>query len=62
MNQEWHLLQDGQQYGPYTGDQLVEFANDGRIVRESMLWAEGMADWVKAADVEGLFPPEATPV
>lgn len=62
MNDQWHLLQDGQQYGPYTGDQLVEFANDGRIVRESMLWAEGMADWVKAADVEGLFPPEATPV
>jgi len=62
MSDQWHLLQEGQQYGPYTGDQLVEFANDGRIVRESMLWAEGMADWVKAADVEGLFPPEAVPV
>lgn len=40
---------------------MLEFANDGHIVRESMLWAEGMADWVKAATVEGLFPPGALP-
>lgn len=57
MSDQWHLLQEGQQYGPYTGDQLVEFANDGRIVRESMLWTEGLADWVAASQVEGLFPP-----
>jgi len=57
MSDQWHLLQEGQQYGPYTGDQLVEFAKDGRIVRESMLWAEGMTDWVAASQFEGLFPP-----
>ena len=64
MSDQWHLLQEGQQYGPYTGDQLVEFANEGRIVRESMVWAEGMAEWVPAGQVEGLFPPEpaAAPV
>lgn len=62
MSDQWHLLQEGQQYGPYTGEQLVEFANDGRIVRDSMLWAEGMAEWVQASQVEGLFPPEAVPV
>lgn len=64
MSDQWHLLQEGQQYGPYTGDQLVEFAKEGRVVRESMLWAEGMADWVPASQVEGLFPPEpvAAPV
>ncbi|MEO0018842.1 MAG: domain 2 [Verrucomicrobiota bacterium] len=57
MSDQWHLLQQGQQYGPYTGDQLVEFAKEGRVVRESMLWAEGMADWVPASQIEGLFPP-----
>jgi hypothetical protein len=51
-------MQEGQQYGPYRGDQLAEFAKEGRIVRESMVWAEGMAAWVTAAQVEGLFPPE----
>lgn len=62
MSDQWHLLQDGQQYGPYTGEQLVEFAADGRVIRESMLWAEGMAEWVPASQVEGLFPPETAPV
>jgi hypothetical protein len=62
MSDQWHLLQEGQQYGPYSGDQLVEFAKEGRIVRESMVWAEGMADWVAASQVEGLFPPEPAPV
>lgn len=58
MSDQWHLLQEGQQYGPYTGDELVEFAKEGRVVRESMLWSEGMADWVPASQIEGLFPPE----
>lgn len=61
MSDEWHLLQDGQQYGPYTGEQLLAFVKEGRIVRESMLWAEGMADWAKASDVQGLFPAEPAP-
>lgn len=61
MSDEWHLLQDGQQYGPYTGEQLLEFVQEGRIVRESMLWTEGMAEWAKASDVQGLFPAAPAP-
>lgn len=57
MSAQWYLSQEGQQYGPYTDEQLVGFAREGRIVRESMLWAEGMADWLPAGQVEGLFPP-----
>lgn len=62
MNQQWHLLQDGQRFGPYSADQLVEYAADGRIVRDSMLWTEGLADWVKASEVEGLFPAAPAPL
>ena len=62
MSDAWHLLQDGQQYGPYTGEQLVEFVKEGRIVRESMLWTEGMAEWARADAVEGLFPAAPAPV
>ncbi|MCX6875356.1 MAG: DUF4339 domain-containing protein [Verrucomicrobia bacterium] len=57
MSDQWHLLQEGQQYGPYSGEQLQQFAQEGRIVRESMLWTEGLENWVSAAAVEGLFPP-----
>lgn len=64
MSDQWHLLQDGQRYGPYTGDQLLQFAQEGRIVRESLVWTEGLENWVAASAVEGLFPavPVAVPV
>ena len=61
MTAQWHMLHDGQQYGPYTGEQLVEFVKEGRIARESLLWAEGMAEWVRADAVEGLFPAVPAP-
>jgi hypothetical protein len=61
MSAQWHMLHDGQQYGPYTGEQLVEFVKEGRIARESLLWAEGMAEWVRADAVEGLFPAVPAP-
>ena len=46
--------------GPYTDDELRTYAGEGRITPESLLWAEGMEDWIPAAQVEGLFPaPQA---
>jgi hypothetical protein len=34
----------------------------GNITRESMVWTEGMAEWLPAGQIEGLFPAEAAPV
>ncbi|MEI7910740.1 MAG: DUF4339 domain-containing protein [Verrucomicrobiota bacterium] len=62
MSDQWHLLNNGQQYGPYSEDDLVQFVQEGRIVRESLLWTEGMDGWVAAATLEGLFPPVAVAV
>ena len=57
----WHVLTaGGEQMGPYTDDELRTYAGEGRITPENLLWAEGMEDWVPAAQVEGLFPaPQA---
>lgn len=53
----WHLLTaEGEQMGPYTGEELLAFAGEGRITPECLVWAEGSDDWVSAAQVEGLFP------
>lgn len=60
----WYVMQGEQQLGPYTGQQLAEYAAQGSITRESMVWAEGMPDWIQAAQVENLFPaaqPATTP-
>lgn len=56
---QWYVSVEGQQHGPYSSEQLVEFTGTGNITRESMVWAEGMAEWLPAAQIEGLFPPEA---
>ncbi len=66
MSAQWHISHQGRQYGPYTGEKLAEFVTQGRLLRESMIWAEGMEQWVRADSVEGLFsavpPPPATHV
>jgi hypothetical protein len=59
---QWYVLQGGEQTGPYSGEQLQEYATGGNITRESMVWAEGMAEWLTADGIEGLFPAEAAPV
>lgn len=56
---QWYVSVEGQQHGPYSSEQLVEFTGTGNITRESMVWAEGMAEWLPAAQIEGLFTPEA---
>ncbi|KAB2639305.1 MAG: DUF4339 domain-containing protein [Verrucomicrobia bacterium] len=63
MSNQWHLLINGQQYGPYSEEDLLQFVREGRVVRDSLLWTEGMHEWVAAATLEGLFPavPAAVP-
>lgn len=56
---QWFVSVEGQQHGPYSGEQLVEFTQTGNITRESMVWTEGMAEWLPAARIDGLFPAEA---
>ena len=45
---------NGQQQGPYTMSQLKEHLADGSLTRDSLVWAEGMAEWKKASDVDAL--------
>jgi hypothetical protein len=34
----------------------VEYAQQGSIIAETMVWAEGMAEWVPASQIPGLMP------
>ena len=58
---QWFVMQGEEQLGPYSGEQLVEYATAGNITRESQIWTEGMAEWLPAGQVEGVFPAEAAP-
>lgn len=65
-----HLAINGEQYGPYSVAQISQYIKEGRVQADTMVWTEGMADWLpaSAADVtKSLFgdnppPPPAPPL
>ena len=59
----WHVQKGGQQIGPLTPQALRQMADAGMIDPTDMVWREGLADWVAAHKVAGLFaaPPKSPP-
>jgi len=56
MSDQWFIHSNGEQMGPYTGEQLVQYAQQGSVTAETLVWAEGMPEWAPASQVPGLFP------
>ncbi|MCM1320400.1 MAG: SPFH domain-containing protein [Muribaculaceae bacterium] len=59
---EWMLSAGGQQYGPFTIDQLRQMVTNGQMNAQSFVWKQGMPSWVAAAQVPELaaiFAPAA---
>jgi uncharacterized protein (TIGR00266 family) len=50
----WHIAVNGQAQGPYPEDEVKNMLNSGRITPDTMVWKEGMADWVAASSVPEL--------
>ncbi len=44
----------GQQAGPFPLGQIGPMVADGRVTRETLVWAQGMAGWTPAAEVAAL--------
>ncbi len=59
------LAVNGQQYGPYTIQQMQQMAGAGQLTAQSLVWCKGMAAWEQAgnrADLASLFAPAAPPM
>ena len=56
MATEWFYESGGKQLGPVSPSELSTLAASGQIVSETLIWKEGLADWVQAKKVKGLFP------
>lgn len=41
-----YLEKDGEQFGPYSMDQVARYVSDGNFSVTDFAWVEGMADWV----------------
>ncbi|MGQ0741321.1 MAG: DUF4339 domain-containing protein [Alphaproteobacteria bacterium] len=58
----WTINVGGQVYGPYSADRMRGFANEGRLVAQSLVAREGSSDWRKAheePEFAGLFATAA---
>lgn len=56
----YHVAINGQAAGPFDMATLQQMAANGKLTASSLVWTNGMAQWVKAGSVgelEGLFPP-----
>jgi hypothetical protein len=55
VDRSWFFASQGQQQGPYPEAQLHQFIASGRVMAETLVWTEGMADWQKAGEIPGLM-------
>ncbi len=55
----WFRLDGTERHGPVGLDEMRELVLEGTLVPRSWVWADGMPDWMRAADVPALVPPRA---
>ncbi len=56
----YNVAKDGQPTGPFDVATLTEMAARGELKPDSLVWKQGMANWVRADsvdDLKGIFPP-----
>jgi hypothetical protein len=56
MAEEWFYASAGEKFGPFSSDQLRQFAEAGVLLPEDMVWKTGMANWVPASSITAFFP------
>ena len=65
---QYMIAVNGQQYGPYNVQQMQQMAQSGQINTQTLVWAQGMPQWVAAGSVPELAqlfmatPPPMPPV
>ena len=53
----WYYAVGSQQQGPVTDDQLQGLVKDGVVTGDTLVWREGMANWLPYRTVVGAPPP-----
>lgn len=55
VSQEWYYSVDGDRQGPVGAADLKKLAEAGTLKATDLVWKDGMADWVQAKSIKGLF-------
>lgn len=56
---QWYYARGDQQCGPVSSSELKRLAEQGQLPPETLVWREGMKEWIPARSVRGLFEGEA---
>ena len=51
---KYYAVQDGEQAGPFTLDEIGALAADGKLDAETLVWKDGMSGWEPAGGVSEL--------
>lgn len=46
ISNAWHFVEDGKQVGPFTEDEMTAFVRQGRVRSDTLVWYDGMMDWM----------------
>jgi hypothetical protein len=57
-NGQFYIHRDGEQYGPYSKQDLGNMAQRSELLPDDLIWCEGMPDWQSA---QALFPAPSPP-
>ena len=60
MADQWHFSINGNQSSPVSSSELKQLASCGKLSRTDLIWKEGMANWIPAEKLKGLFPIQGT--
>lgn len=58
---QWYYVKKNERCGPVEAAQLKQLAETGEIKGTTLVWRVGMADWIEAEQVQGLFPKPVEP-
>lgn len=61
MPDEWIVRVQGKEYGPVDLEELREWKEEGRLIRENELREPGSERWIPASELPELFADEPTP-
>jgi hypothetical protein len=55
-----YTVRDGEQFGPYTDEEVRDYLAQGALLRTDLAWHLGLENWVALGEVELQCPPERT--
>lgn len=58
---QWYYSKNGTQLGPVAQSELISKLASGEVSPSDLVWKDGMADWIPAAQVADLRPVTSAP-